>query len=438
MELPAKARVYIWCLSLLALTAIVYYTRSLVFVSLEQIVAFTLFIFLGFLSEIYATWIPIYGTEMSASIAVYSAALFILGPSHAVLVVLVATLTSEVLMRWDYLKNAPVRFAYVLTFNVSQWVVTVSVVGTIIALGYTMPLRLVATNDYLWALAGFWSCAIANLAFVTGIVALTERKSFFYGFTTSFKDFALQYVSLFVSALLLVVLFSLSIWHMFFAIVPLALVHISFRSYLRIRTEARKTFEKISSLLDERDHYTAVHSDEVAELAVKIAQEMKLPQGEIEKIDVAGRVHDIGKIAIPDAILLKPGPLSEEEWQVMKRHPLVSAELIKGLEIYAPIADAVKHEHERWNGSGYPDGLKGEEIPLVSRIIAAADIYNALITKRPYREAFTHEEAIETIRQLRETDLDPNVADALLRVISTAAAKQREAPLRDSYTLGRL
>jgi len=130
-------------------------------------------------------------------------------------------------------------------------------------------------------------------------------------------------------------------------------------------------------------------------------------------------VHDIGKIAIPDTILLKPGPLSEEEWQVMKRHPLVSAELIKGLEIYAPIADAVKHEHERWNGSGYPDGLKGEEIPLVSRIIAAADIYHALITKRPYREAFTHEEAIETIRQLRETDLDPTVADALLRVIST-------------------
>jgi HD-GYP domain-containing protein (c-di-GMP phosphodiesterase class II) len=112
----------------------------------------------------------------------------------------------------------------------------------------------------------------------------------------------------------------------------------------------------------------------------------------------------------------------------MKRHPLVSAELIKGLEIYAPVADAVKHEHERWDGSGYPDGLKGEEIPLVSRIIAAADIYNALITKRPYREAFTHEEAIETIRQLRETDLDPTVADTLLRVISKQQQSSERLP----------
>ncbi len=403
----------------MALAALFYYAPDISFASLKQIVAFVLFILLGFLSEVYATWIPIYGAEISSSIAIYLAALFILGPSFGVLVVLITTLASECVLRWDYLKSDRARFGHVVAFNVSQWVVTLSIAGIILTLGHAMPLRLATASDYLWALAGFFVYAGMNLALVTGVVALTGQRSFAYGFKTTLKDFSLQYISFFVCALLLVVLYSISIWHVFFGIVPLALVHLSFRSYLKLQTEARKTFEKISSLLDERDHYTAVHSDEVAELAVKIAQEMKLPQGEIEKIDVAGRVHDIGKIAIPDAILLKPGPLSEEEWQVMKRHPLVSAELIKGLEIYAPIADAVKHEHERWDGSGYPDGLKGEEIPLVSRIIAAADIYNALITKRPYREAFMHEEAIETIRRLRETDLDPNVADALLRVIST-------------------
>ncbi len=419
MGLPAKARVYIYCVALLALAALAYYAQDLSFTSLKQILVFILFILLGFLSEVYATWLPVYGGEISSSITIYLASLFILGPSHAIFVVLLATLASEVLLRWNYLKDAPMRFVRTVGFNVAQWVVTVALTGIIFILAYNTPLSLRFLDDYLWALGAFFCYAGINLVLVTGIVSLAERKRFLYALKTYVRDFSFQYLVLCVLAFLLVVLHSLSIWHMLLAIVPLVLVHASFRSYLKLRTEARKTFEKISSLLDERDHYTAVHSDEVAELAVKIAQEMKLPQGEIEKINVAGRVHDIGKIAIPDTILLKPGPLSADEWQVMKRHPLVSAELIKGLEIYAPIADAVKHEHERWNGSGYPDGLKGEEIPLVSRIIAAADIYNALITKRPYREAFTHQEAIETIRQLRETDLDPTVADALLRVIST-------------------
>jgi len=417
VDLPAKARIYIYCLALLTVAAIVFCTQDLSLPSFKQIVAVVLFALIGFLSEVYATWIPSYGGEVSSSIAIYSASLFILGPAYAVLVVLAAALGSELLMRWDHLKSAPAMFAHAVIFNVSQWIVSIAFAALVVTFGHAFPLRLATTGDYLWALAGFSVFAVMNLALVTGIVTLTGRKGFFYNFITAFKDFSLQYVSLFVTALLLVVLYTISIWHVFFAIVPLGLVHLSFRSYLRLRTEARKTFERISTLLDERDHYTAVHSDEVAGLAVKIAQEMKLSQGEIEKVDVAGRVHDIGKIAVPDAILLKPGPLSEEEWMVMKRHPVVSAELIQGLEIYSPVVDAVRHEHERWDGSGYPDGLKGEEIPLIARVIAAADIFNALTTKRPYREAFSHEEAIETIRQLRGTDLDPDVAEALLRVV---------------------
>jgi len=185
-----------------------------------------------------------------------------------------------------------------------------------------------------------------------------------------------------------------------------------------LQTETRKTFEQISRLLDERDHYTAVHSTEVAELATRIAQEMGLSQRDIERTDIAARVHDIGKIAVPDSILLKPGPLTKEEWKIMKLHPVVSAELIEGLEIYTPVANAVRHEHEQWNGKGYPDGLKGEAIPLVARIIAAADIYNALSTDRPYRKAFSRQQAIEIVKQMRGVELDPAVADALIRVIS--------------------
>jgi HD-GYP domain-containing protein (c-di-GMP phosphodiesterase class II) len=160
-----------------------------------------------------------------------------------------------------------------------------------------------------------------------------------------------------------------------------------------------------------------VHSDEVAELAVEIGTEMGLGQREIEQIEIAARVHDIGKVAIPDDILLKPGKLDEAEWEKMKEHPVISAELISGIEIYSPIAKAVRHEHERWNGTGYPDGLKGETIPLIARIIAGADIYNALTTDRPYRKAFTMEETIRMIHKMAGGELDPAVAAALLRVI---------------------
>lgn len=418
MGLPTRAKIYVILLALLALASIAYHVRGIAFLTPSQVLAFALFLVLGFLSEIYAVWIPAYGCEVSSSIAIYMASLFILGPAGAVLMVFLATLAPEVMMRWEHLKSNPSRFAYIIAFNVSQLVVTVAITGFIF-LGFgSQPLALATSQDFLWAMLAFLCYATINVTLVTAVVSLTEKKPFFYGFRTYARDFLVQYAVLGVLALLLAVLYSLTVWHMLLAIVPLFLVHLSFRSYQKLRTEARKTFENISRLLDERDHYTAVHSANVAGLAVKVAQEMGLPQSEIESIEIAARVHDIGKVAVPDSILLKPGPLTDSEWEVMKRHPLVSAELIEGLEIYANVADAVRHEHERWDGSGYPDGLKGEEIPLVSRVIAAADISNALSTDRPYRSAFNPNEVGEMIREMRGSDIDPVVADALLRVMS--------------------
>ena len=117
----------------------------------------------------------------------------------------------------------------------------------------------------------------------------------------------------------------------------------------------------------------------------------------------------------------------------MKRHPVISAELIEGLEIYRPVANAVRHEHEHWDGSGYPNGLRGDQIPLIARIITAADIYNALCTDRPYRKALSHEKAIQMIKEMKGADLDPVVADALLRVLDSLENKssQDADPLRD-------
>ncbi len=425
MRLPHRAAAFVLLLGLAALVSLGYAVVHASFTGIDEIVLFAIFVILALLAEVYATWVPTYKWEISSSIAICLAALFILGPHLAVTMVFISSLLSELFLRWSF-RPGERRASFIpIAFNVSQLVVTVSAVGLLLRLFDRPTLPLVDPLDFAIAIGCFLIYMILNITFVTGIVSLTEKKPFFHFAFESTRQFFVQYLVLCVSALLLAVLRTISVWHVFLALFPLTLVHVSFRGYVKLQTETRKTFEQISRLLDERDHYTAIHSQEVAVLATEIGMEMGLSQGEIENINVAARVHDIGKVAVPDSILLKPGPLSDEEWAIMKRHPVISAELIEGLEIYAPVVDAVRHEHERWDGSGYPDGLKGEEIPLMARIIAGADIYNALTTDRPYRKAFSAERTVAILREMRGTDLDPRVADALLRVIGAASA---EAP----------
>ncbi|MCK5827996.1 HD-GYP domain-containing protein [Candidatus Bipolaricaulota bacterium] len=417
MKVSLPATIYVLVLAIAAIASIGISVALSEFPTAEQLSLFSIFVVLAVLAEVYATWIPNYKWEISSSIAIYLAALFILGPHLAVLLVFLASLLSEGFLRWRIGEERQSSSLLAIIFNISQLVLTVMLAGSLLNYLGRDSLELVHAAGFPLAVAIFVIYLVFNLAFVTGIVCITEKRSFFSMFVRSIRQFFMQYLVLCVSALLLAALYSISVGHVFLALFPLTLVHVSFQGYVRLQTEARNTFERISQLLDARDHYTAVHSVEVAELAVKIGEEMGLGMKEIEWIDIAARVHDIGKIAIPDSILLKPGKLDENEWVKMREHPVVSAELIAGIEIYLPVAEAVRHEHERWNGTGYPDGLEGVEIPLISRVIAAADIYNALSTDRPYREAFDKDETKRMINEMIGIELDPEVASALLRVI---------------------
>lgn len=421
MNLPVKARLFIFILFSLCVLVLIHAGCTSIAPTNTQVALFVIFLLLGILSEVYATWIPFYRWEISSSIAIYVAGLFILGPSLGVFLVFLSSLISEILLRWRQAEKGLPRIIIPIGFNVSQFVVAVAAAGLVLRFSGHSVLLLGTPNDYLIAVGSFALCSLLNVSFVRGIVFLTRGGKFFYALWKSMRAFTIQLLVLCASALLLAVLYSISLWHVFLGLVPLILVHVSFRSYLQLQTEARKTFERISRILDERDHYTAVHSTSVAELAIKIAQQMDLPESEIEKIDIAAKVHDIGKIAVPDAILLKPGKLDAAEWAVMKKHPVISAELIEGLAIYSHVANAVRHEHEHWDGSGYPDGLKGDDIPLIARIITAADIYDALSTDRPYRKAFSHKKSIEMIKGMRGKELDPKVADALEQVLASEA-----------------
>jgi putative nucleotidyltransferase with HDIG domain len=236
------------------------------------------------------------------------------------------------------------------------------------------------------------------------------------------------------------------------ALAPLFLIYFTQRAVLRLE-EAGETIgqqnvsleeahravierstaalEALSATVDARDTYTAGHSRRVAASATVIARELGLSGAELEVVDQAALLHDIGKIGVPDAVLLKEGPLTAAEWVVMRSHPEEGARIIERLGYLDEAVPGIRHHHERMDGRGYPEGLLGDEIPFAARIIHVADALDAMTTKRLYREERSFEEALEEIRRGRDTDFCSLCVDALERAVA-ARRIGRLTPVRDA------
>lgn len=166
--------------------------------------------------------------------------------------------------------------------------------------------------------------------------------------------------------------------------------------------------------LEVRCAETAGHVDRIARSSETIAAAMGLCVAEIERIGLGGRLHDIGKVGVPDAILWKPGPLDEAEFAALAQHPLTGARMLAATGLPAGVRPIVRAHHERFDGTGYPDGLAGEEIPLGARIVAVADAFDAMTSDRPYRAALGRRQALARLRRARGSQLDPDVVDVFL------------------------
>ncbi len=178
----------------------------------------------------------------------------------------------------------------------------------------------------------------------------------------------------------------------------------------------------LTSTVEAKDDYTACHGEDVAVLAERVALRMSLSSALARDVRYAAMLHDLGKVAVPSEILLKPGPLTDEEWVTMRSHAAIGGELVARIDAFAHLAPAVRASHERWDGGGYPDGLAGEEIPLAARIIAACDTYDAIVTDRPYRPARTPLEACEELGSVAGTQLDESVVAAVMQELDEAQA----------------
>jgi len=174
--------------------------------------------------------------------------------------------------------------------------------------------------------------------------------------------------------------------------------------------EAETILFALAQAVEKRDKYTGDHCDRLARYSVGLGIALGLPRVELLALHRGGYLHDIGKISVPDAILFKQGRLDEDEWVIMRSHTTKGEDICRPMKTLTPVLPIIRNHHERWDGSGYPDGMKGEEIPLLARILQIADIYDALTTSRPYKKAYTHDEAMQTMEQeVRKGWRDPEL-----------------------------
>jgi diguanylate cyclase (GGDEF)-like protein/putative nucleotidyltransferase with HDIG domain len=371
------------------------------------------------------------GSTMSVSYAVDFASLLVLGP-HETMIVAVASAWTQCTFRMK--TRNPV---YRTLFSMACLAITVEAAGFAYAyaggvpgtlagsiLGLARPLMAAATTYFLF---NTFTIAIA--------IALTSRQPLLRAWNENFLWSAPSYiVGAGAAAAATWAVMTSGIWLALLAIAPLWATYHTYKVYLgRIEDERRhveemadlhlSTIEALALAIDAKDHTTQTHIRRVQAYATSLARLLGMGDNEIKGVKTAALLHDIGKLAVPEHILSKPGPLTQEEFQKIRIHPQVGAEIISAVPFPYPVAPLILSHHERWDGKGYPQGLRAEDIPLGARILSVVDYFDALTSERPYHKAMTHEAALLLLRQESGRALDPRVVDLFIEHLPVMTAE---------------
>ena len=219
-------------------------------------------------------------------------------------------------------------------------------------------------------------------------------------------------IALYVSGFGVAFAASFHLWLLPLLVFPVAIFYRAMRDGVTLRTQTRDAVEALADVVDARDPYTAQHSRRVADHARGICRKLGVSQDIADEIVAAARVHDVGKVGVRDAVLLKPTRLTDEEFGEIKQHPDIGARLTARFPDFGRGTGYIRHHHEKWDGSGYPLGLKGDRIPLGARVIAVADTFDAITSTRVYRTALSEDFAVTEMARVAGTQLDPDVVDA--------------------------
>ncbi len=181
----------------------------------------------------------------------------------------------------------------------------------------------------------------------------------------------------------------------------------------------RSVIRAITNAIDARDKFTSGHSIRVAELTIGFAKYLKIISDDVDQLEIAALLHDIGKLGVPESIITKPGSLTDEEYEIIKQHPIIGEKIVHDIEVLHDTIDVIKFHHEHYSGKGYPECLSSDQLPYSARIIALTDAYDAMTSRRPYRKALSKDKAIHEINMKRGTQFDPDLADQFIAFVNT-------------------
>jgi putative nucleotidyltransferase with HDIG domain len=376
----------------------------------------TVFLFVGAAFFLELHLIPIPAThlfddsrnELALSSAVYMAALLLFGPAFAMLVGGIAILAADLWRRKPIYKGA---------FNAGQYVVAVGAAGLFLrdaAAGDYLLKGLVSTPKGMLTIAAVLvTYFLLNQILVGAIVALVDGTRLIDVLRHSFRQMLLEHVASLDIGLAGALLWMVAPLSIVLLALPIAVVYFSSRTTSQLRLETMRALVAVAEMVESRDPYSYRHSTEVARLAAQIATRMGLPLEEVEMVKLAGQLHDIGKMGTPDAVLNKPGGLTDDEWVRMRKHPLDGAKVLRYFSLFRTGVDLVLHHHEHYDGTGYPVGLAGPQIPIGARIIHVADAYQAMTSDRVYRKALDPGEAVRRLEASASSQFDPQVVKTL-------------------------
>lgn len=372
--------------------------------------AFVVLTAISVVLEFFAVELPRGGVVSVATMS-HVATVLLVPPPFAALSVGSAILVEELVHRRPLARIA---------FNTSSYVLTVSLASFAVGL-IGDPRALVASREHLPLIVMVVVVCVVyylvNDTLTNAIMALATGRPLAYLLRTNGRStFLAEAGAGMVGVVFALIWIVEPAWTALLA-VPGAVITRALQYIRQLERETRSAVGSLAQVVDHRDASTFHHSERVAVYAVEIAHELDLDEGLVELIEQAASVHDLGKIGIPDRILLKPGPLSTEERITMWLHTEIGARILSQFHLFRSGADIVLHHHEAFDGSGYPGRLAGEAIPLGARVVAVADAFDAMTSDRPYRGALSVDEAADRLRTGAGTQWDPVVVDALLRLV---------------------
>ena len=406
--MPLKLKIYIGVITALAISLFIYLIPSLP--SLSNIwLVLIFFLVISAFAEFIPVDLPVSGA-VSIGFPIDFVLILVYGPALAMLITALGALIGEIIERkvsW-----------YKIIFNASQFALSAGIAGIV----YQELGGVIGTTNLTSYIIPALICALTyyfiNSFLFMMVIHLAEGISIWAIWKTQLKGIIATYIALApIGFIMAMVYIGTGIWGIILFFFPLILARRSFELYTKMRKVYLDTIRALAAAIDAKDPYTKGHSERVAEMSVALAQELNLSDRDTENIEYTALLHDIGKIGISDSILGKKGSLTSQEFDKIKEHTIMGANIIEPVDFLKNSYWAIYHHHERYNGEGYPDGLKGEGIPILARIIAVADAYDAMGSDRPYRKKLNKDKILQELKDQSGKQFDPEVVKALISVL---------------------